>query len=304
MKDFRKFGRILLPMITVFNKDDQSVDYKSSRRVARYLKENKLCSSIIVAGTTGEFYTLSFDERVRLFEEIKDEIKNDIPLIAGTGSVYVGEVIKYTEIAERLGYDAVMVVAPYYCKPEQEGIYLHFKQIAQSTSLPVMVYNIPLFTGVNINPETLARLSELENIFAIKDEAGINPLQATEYIKATKAKIPVYSGDDTMVLQVLSQGGVGVVSGGSHIIGQEMKKMIDDFLDGEVQRAKELFQELFEVFASFRGLKNRINPTPMIKMAFELMTGIPTSMPRLPLVPATDEEVEFMKGVLKKIGKI
>lgn len=205
MKDFRKFGRILLPMITVFNKDDQSVDYKSSRRVARYLKENKLCDSIIVAGTTGEFYTLSFDERVRLFEEIKDEIKNDIPLIAGTGSVYVGEVIKYTEIAERLGYDAVMVVAPYYCKPEQEGIYLHFKQIAQSTSLPVMVYNIPLFTGVNINPETLARLSELENIFAIKDEAGINPLQATEYIKATKAKIPVYSGDDTMVLHSSAQ---------------------------------------------------------------------------------------------------
>lgn len=304
MKDFRKFGRILLPMITVFNKDDQSVDYKSSRRVARYLKENKLCDSIIVAGTTGEFYTLSFDERVRLFEEIKDEIKNDIPLIAGTGSVYVGEVIKYTEIAERLGYDAVMVVAPYYCKPEQEGIYLHFKQIAQSTSLPVMVYNIPLFTGVNINPETLAKLSELENIFAIKDEAGINPLQATEYIKATKAKIPVYSGDDTMVLQVLSQGGVGVVSGGSHIIGQEMKKMIDDFLDGEVQKAKELFQELFEVFASFRGLKNRINPTPMIKIAFELMTGIPTSMPRMPLLPATNEEIILMKRVLKKMGKI
>lgn len=304
MRDFKKFGRILVPMITVFNKDNQSVDYKASRKVARYLKENKLCDSIIVAGTTGEFYALSFDERVRLFEEIKDEIKNEIPLIAGTGSVYVGEVIKYTEIAEKLGYDAIMVVAPYYCKPEQDGIYLHFKQIAKSTSLPVMVYNIPLFTGVNIIPETLAKLSEIENIFAIKDEAGINPLQATEYIRATKAKIPVYSGDDTMVLQVLSQGGVGVVSGGSHIIGQEMREMIDEFLKGEIQKAKELFQELFEVFASFRGLKNRINPTPMIKAAFELITNIPTSMPRMPLVPATDEEIKFIKVVLKKIGKI
>ncbi|HEY8543199.1 MAG TPA: 4-hydroxy-tetrahydrodipicolinate synthase [Pseudothermotoga sp.] len=304
MRDFTKFGRILVPMITPFRKTDQSVDYTAARKVARYLKENKLCDSIIVAGTTGEFYTLNFNERVKLLEEIKDEIKNEIPLIAGTGSVYVGEVIEYTKIAEKLGYDAIMVVAPYYCKPEQEGIYLHFKKIAQSTSLPVMIYNIPLFTGVNINPETLAELSKIENIFAIKDEAGVNPLQATDYIRATKGKIPVYSGDDTMVLQVISQGGVGVVSGGSHIIGQEMRTMIDQFINGEVHKAKELFQKLYDVFVSFRGLKNRINPTPMIKAAFELMTGIPTSTPRMPLIAACDEEIELIKTILKKIGKL
>ncbi|HOJ88343.1 MAG TPA: 4-hydroxy-tetrahydrodipicolinate synthase [Pseudothermotoga sp.] len=304
MGDFTKFGRILVPMITPFHKSDQSVDYKTARKVARYLKENKLCDSLIVAGTTGEFYTLSFDERIELFKQVKDELAGEVPLIAGVGSVYVGEAIKYTQIAEELGYDAIMVVAPYYCKPEQEGIYAHFKQIAQNTSLPVMVYNIPLFTGVNIAPETLARLCEIDNIFAIKDEAGVNPLQATEYIRASKGRIPVYSGDDTMVLQVITQGGVGVVSGGSHIIGHEMREMIDDFISGRVEKAKELFQKLFEVFVSFRGLTSRINPTPMIKAAFEFITGLPTSMPRMPLLPAADDEKEFMKKILKKIGKI
>ncbi|MEJ5229403.1 MAG: 4-hydroxy-tetrahydrodipicolinate synthase [Pseudothermotoga sp.] len=304
MKDFSKFGRILLPMITPFKKSDQSVDYKTARKVARYLVENKLCNSLIIAGTTGEFYVLSFEERIKLFEQIKDEIGDEIPLIAGTGAVYVGEVIEYTKVAEKLGYDAVMVVAPYYCKAEQEGIYEHFKQIAQGTSLPVMVYNIPLFTGVNIEPQTLARLSEIQNIFAIKDEAGINPLQTTEYIRATSGKLPVYSGDDTMVLQVLLQGGVGVVSGGSHIVGDLMRDMIDSFLENKINVAKELYQKLFKVFAAFRGLKNRINPTPMIKAAFELITGLPTSMPRMPLIPATSDEVKFIREVLKEIGKI
>lgn len=304
MKDFSRFGRILVPMITPFKRIDQSVDYKTAKMVARYLAEKKLCDSLIVAGTTGEFYALSFKERVKLFEQIKVELGSKIPLIAGVGAVYVKEVIEYTKMAEKLGYDAVMVVAPYYCKPEQEGIFEHFKQIAQNTSLPVMVYNIPLFTGVNIEPQTLAKLSEIEEIFAIKDEAGINPLQATEYARATKGKLPVYSGDDTMVLQVLVQGGVGVVSGGSHIIGDLMRDMIESFLKNKIDEAKELYQRLFNVFVAFRGLKNRINPTPMIKAAFELLTGLPTSTPRMPLLPATEEELNMMKTVLKEMGKI
>jgi len=126
------------------------------------------------------------------------------------------------------------------------------------------VYNIPLFTGVNLAPETLARLAPIDNIFAVKDEAGINPLQTTDYILATKGEIPVYSGDDTMVLQVLLQGGVGVVSGGSHVVGE----------------------------------------TPLVKAAFELVSNLPTSMPRLPLKPATQSESERLKNALKKLGKL
>ncbi len=291
-------------MITVFDKKDLSVDYKTSRKVARYLKEQKLCDSIIVAGTTGEFYVLSFEERVKLFKEVKQELGDEIPLIAGVGSIYFEEVIRFTKVAEELGYNAIMVVAPYYCKPEQDGIYEHFKRVAESTSLPVMVYNIPLFTGVNIEPETLGKLSKIKNIFSVKDEAGLNPTQATEYLKSTSNKVFVYSGDDTMVLQVLLQCGVGVVSGGSHIIGDMMREMIEVFLQGQNNKAKEIYHKLYNVFRAFRGLKNRTNPIPMVKAALELVTGLPVSMPRLPLTAASNDEIQMMKKVLQKLGKL
>lgn len=303
MKGLEHFGRILVPMVTPFSKDDQSLDYKTARKVARYLLEHRLCDSIIVAGTTGEFHSLTKEERIKLFAEIKDEIGNDVPLIAGVGAVSTKEVIDYVREAERMGYDAVMVVAPYYCRPEQEGIFEHYKLIAQSTRLSIMVYNIPLFTGVNIEPETLAKLAKIGNIFSVKDEAALNPLQATEYILATQNKVLVYSGDDTMVLQVLLQGGVGVVSGGSHVVGDLMRKSIDAFLKGDIETARKMFLDMYELFIAFRG-EGRTNPTPLVKAAFELVSGLPTSMPRLPLRPATPNELEKLKAVLKKLGKL
>ncbi|WP_041076321.1 4-hydroxy-tetrahydrodipicolinate synthase [Thermotoga caldifontis] len=301
MRDFKRFGRILVPMITPFSRNDQSVDYGTARKVARYLKEHNLCDSIIVAGTTGEFHSLTKEERIRLFEEIKDEMGNELPLIAGVGAVSTKEVLEYVREAEKLGYDAVMVVAPYYCRPEQDGIFEHYATIAENTHLPVMVYNIPLFTGVNIAPETLARLAAFENIFSIKDEAALNPLQATDYMLATEGKLAVYSGDDTMVLQVLLQGGVGVVSGGSHVVGDLMRKSIDAFLAGDIETARSVFVEMYEFF---KALRIRVNPTPLVKAAFELVSGFPVSTPRLPLKPATERELESLKKALKKLGKL
>jgi 4-hydroxy-tetrahydrodipicolinate synthase len=299
-----KFGRILLPLITVF-KNDLSVDYALTKKVARFVVENKFCDSIIVSGTTGEFYALSLDERVKLFQAIKEEFGDTIPLIAGTGSASTREVIELTKVAEKLGYDAVMVVAPYYSHPEQEGIYQHFKAVAQSTSLPLMIYNIPLFSGVNIAPETVARLAEIENIIAIKDEAGLNPLQATAYIQKTEGRLAVYSGDDPMVLQVLIQGGVGVVSGGSHVIGDMMRHMINDFLAGRNDQARETYHRLMKLFTAFQGKDGRrTNPTPLVKAAFELFSGLPTSLPRPPLTPATEEEKDLLQSALKAIGKL
>lgn len=303
MRDFSKFGRVLVPMITPFNKEDQSVDYQTARKVARYLKDNRLCDSIIVAGTTGEFHSLTKEERVKLFVEVKEELGDEIPLIAGAGAVSTVEVIEYVREAEKIGYDAVMVVTPYYCRPDQDGIFEHYRLIARNTHLPVMVYNIPLFTGVNVSPETLGKLAEIENIFAIKDEAALNPLQTTDYILATKGEIPVYSGDDTMVLQVLLQGGVGVVSGGSHVVGDLMRKTIDCFLRYEIDEARQTFLSMYELFVAFRG-EGRINPTPLVKAAFELVSGLPVSMPRYPLKPATPNELEKLKSVLKKLGKL
>lgn len=299
-----KFGRVLLPLITVFDQA-YSIDYAITRKVARYVVEKGFCDSLIVSGTTGEFYVMTLEERATLFQEIKAEIGNSVPLIAGTGAPYVREVIDLTKAAEKLGYDAAMVVAPYYCHPEQEGIYQHFKKVAESTSLPVMVYNIPLFAGVNISPDTAARLAEIDNIVAIKDEAGLNPYQATVYLKKSKGRLAVYSGDDTMVLQVAAQGGVGVVSGGAHIIGDMIKDMIADFLAGRVKQATEKYHLLMEVYTAFHGKAGeRTNPTPLIKAAFEMLSGLPTSTPRLPLTPATEEERIFLKNTLRKVGKL
>ncbi|PLV59049.1 4-hydroxy-tetrahydrodipicolinate synthase [Thermotoga sp. KOL6] len=299
-----KFGRVLLPLITVF-KEDQSIDYKTTRKVARYVIERGFCDSIIVSGTTGEFYAMSVDERIRLLREIKDEVGNEVPLIAGTGAIFVEDVIRLNQEAERLGYDAVMVVLPYYCHPEQEGIYQHFKIIAENTSLPIMVYNIPLFVGVNLEPKTLARIAEFDNVIAVKDEAGLHPVQTTDYIKATSGKLAVYSGDDTMILQVLVQGGVGVVSGGAHVVGDIIKAMIDDHLNGKNEEAMKKYHVLMDLFAAFHGVDGkRVNPTPLVKAAFEMISGLPTSAVRLPLIPATDEERAKLKDVLKRIGKI
>jgi 4-hydroxy-tetrahydrodipicolinate synthase len=299
----KDFGRVLLPLITVFQKD-LSVDYELTRKAARFVVENGLCDAIIVSGTTGEFYTLGLDERRRLFEKIKEELDDEVPLIAGTGAIFTKDAVKLTKTAERLGFNAVMVVTPYYCRPEQEGLYTHFKTIAENTTLPVMIYNIPLFSGVNLLPETLASLAKIENIVAIKDEAGLNPLQTTAYIKAAEGKIAVYSGDDNMVLQVLAQGGIGVVSGGAHVVGDLIKFMINQFIEGNIMSATEIYHSLMDLYIAFHGNGTRVNPTPLVKAAFEMVSGIPCSLPRPPLTSASDEERSRLRRVLKTLGKL
>lgn len=300
----RKFGRVLLPLITAF-KGNLSVDYALTREVARFTVEHKLCDSVIVGGTTGEFYALSLDERARLLEEVKKEVDDSVPLIAGTGSAFTNEAVDLTKIAQEVGYDAAMVVVPYYSHPEQDGIYEHFRTVAASTRLPVMIYNIPLFAGVNITPQTVGRLSEIENIVAIKDEAGLNPLQATAFINESRWRLAVYSGDDTMILQVLTQGGVGVVSGGAHVVGDIIKTMIEEFLAGHIEKATTLYHCLMEVFAAFHGKDGRrTNPTPLVKAAFEMTSGLPTSTPRPPLTPATDDERALLRRALRNLGKL
>lgn len=294
-------GKVLLPMVTPFREDGE-IDYDLASDLARMLVQRKLCDSIIVCGTTGEFYALRMEERKRLMAVVKEAIGKDIPLIAGTGAIYTRDAIELTKEAESLGYEAVMVVSPYYCKPEQEGIYQHFKAVAESTSLPVILYNIPLFTGVNISPDLVARLSEMENVKAIKEEAAMNPTQTSDFFLSKRSEdFVIYSGDDTMILQVLCQGGVGVVSGGSHIVGDMIKEMIDRFLKGDIEKAIEINLKLYPFFKALSG-KGRINPIPMIKAAISI-TWKDVGPPRPPLLPATQEEREMLLKVLKSIGK-
>lgn len=295
-----KFGRILVPLITPF-KEDGSIDHERLAELALMVIDRGHCDSLIVGGTTGEFISLTYEERISLWHTVKETVGNRVPLIAGTGAAYTGHAIQLTKEAEKIGFDLAMVVAPYYLKPTQEGIYHHFKAIASATSLPIMLYNIPLFTGSNIDPETVIRLAnECDNILAIKEEAGVNPLQATEFAQGTPDRFVVYCGDDMMVLQVLAQGGVGVVSGGSHIIGNLMKQMIDLFLNGDARGASKLNLDLYSFFSALNQ-NGRVNPIPILRAAIS-MAWKDVGDPRLPLLPCTEAERAVVEQVLRQLG--
>lgn len=298
-----KYGKILVPMVTPF-KEDQSVDYDAAVSIAEKLIKDKMADSIILSGTTGEFFTMNFAERVELFRVIKEAVGKKIPLIAGTGSASTVETIALSKKAQELGYDLIMVVAPYYTKPNQEELYNHFKKVAEAVDIQILLYNIPIFTGVNINPETVARLAKIENIVGIKEEAELNVKQITAFVNATPDEFIVYNGDDTMVIETYAQGGArrigGVVSGASHIIGKQMRKMIDDFLAGKVQEVAETQQRFFPLFR-IMGQNNRTNPVALIKEAMK-MVGYKAGIPRLPLTPGTKEEIAKVRKVMESLG--
>jgi len=293
-----QLGRILLPLVTPFKRDG-NVDYKKMEQLVDWILGAEKADSIIVTGTTGEFFNLSFDERVRLIEVVKGAVSGRVPVIAGVGSASTWETIALTKQAEKKHVDAIMVVVPYYSRPTQEGLYQHFKSVARSTSLPMLIYNIPLFTGTNIEPDTLARLARLHNIIGIKEESGINPTQATRFILKTPRRFGVYVGDDAMALAVLAQGGVGVVSGGSHVVGREMRRMINSFFSGRILDAIEIHLQLSKFFDALT-LNGRTNPIPLLRAAIEV-SGFPVGNPRPPLTPATRKERKIIERIIEEL---
>lgn len=296
-----KLGHILIPLATPFKPDTQDVNYDAAAKIADHVIAKKFCDSVIVAGTSGEFNSLDLEERFELFRVVKGAVKGRVPIIGGCCSTSTRDTVKLAKESERLGFDAVMVLGPTYCRPNQEGVYRHFAAVAEAISIPVMLYNIPIFTGLNVEKETVARLAEkFPNIMGIKDEAGINPTQMTEFARVTPPGFTVYNGDDIMVLCGLAQGAAGVVSGGSHIIGAQMRKMINKFLAGDLAGALEIHLALDPLFKAF-GSNGRINGIPIWKAAMELV-GLEVGPPRLPLAPATTEEIEIMRGHLVRLG--
>ena len=300
-----KYGKILTPMVTPF-KDDQSVDYEAAVSIAKKLVEDNMADTIVIGGTTGEFFTMNFEERVKLFQVVKEAVGDKIPLIPGVGAASTKETIELAKKAEELGFDAVMVVSPYYTKPNQIQLYNHFKKVAESVNINIMVYNIPIFAGVNVNPETLAKLAEIENIVAVKEEAELNPKQMTEFINSTPDDFVIYCGDDTMVLEAYAQGGTkrigGIISGASHIIGSQLRKMIEMFNEGNVQEAAKMQQKYLPLFR-IMGQNGRFNPCALIKEAMKVM-GYKAGIPRLPLTPGTEEEIAEISKVMRKLGII
>ena len=305
MFDKEKYGKILTPLVTPF-KEDQSVDYEAAVSIAEKLIEDNMADSIILTGTTGEFFTMSFEERVKLFKVIKDAVGDKIPLMAGVGCASTIETVALAKKAEEIGFEIMMVVSPYYTKPTQKELYNHFKKVAESVNIQMMLYNIPIFTGVNINPETVAKLSEIENIIAVKEEAELNPKQMTEFINVTPDDFIIYCGDDPMILEAFAQGGTerigGIVSGGSHIIGVQLRNMINMFLDGKVEEAAKMQQKYLPLFR-IMGQSGRTNPVSLIKEAMK-MVGYNAGIPRLPLSPGTEEEIVEVRKVMKKLQLI
>ena len=298
-----KLGHIVIPLATPFKEGSQDVDYDAAAALVDHVIVNKLCDSLIVAGTSGEFNSLSMEERLELFRVVKDAAAGRVPLVAGACSDATREVVALAREAEKMEFDAVMALGPCYCKPTQEGAYLHFAEVARATSLPIMLYNIPIFMGFNLEKETLGRLvNDFSHIVAIKDEAGINPTQMSDFNHVTPDDFTIYNGDDIMVLCGLAQGAAGVLSDGSIVIGREMRTMIDAFLAGDIAGARKIHMALDPLFKAF-GSNGRLNPIPLWKAAINLC-GLNVGPPRLPLAPATAEEVEIMRGHLVRLGII
>lgn len=301
----KKYGKILLPLITPY-KDEEEVDYEKYAELIEYLIENDNCDSFIVTGTTGEASLLTFDERVKLMETAVKAAAGRKPVIAGTGCASTKETLDLTNRAYELGIELCMVVCPFYNKPTQEGIYLHYKTIAENTRANIMLYNIPIFVGINMEPDTVGRLAAIPNIVGIKDEAGINPTQVTDFFLATKDVDPdfvVYNGDDVMLLPTIVQGAMGLVSGGAHIFGHEIRAIFKAFEEGDNEKAKELFVPIYR-FCKSTGQNGRILPNSILRPAIEAVTGIKLGHARLPLAPPNEEEMKVTYGILKEIGKL
>ncbi|WP_371369102.1 4-hydroxy-tetrahydrodipicolinate synthase [Sporomusa rhizae] len=290
------FGRILTAMVTPFN-NDYSVNYTEAANLAKYLVDNG-SDGLVVAGSTGEAATMSKEEKLKLYATVMEAVGDKATIIAGTGSNDTKASIELTKEAEKIGVHGAMLVGPYYNKPPQEGFYQHFKAIAESTNLPLIIYNVPGRTGSNILPSTVARLAEIKNIVAVKEASGSLD-QMSEIMRITPNDFLLYSGDDGLTLPAMAVGGHGVISVASHIVGKRMQEMIAAFLAGDMAKAQAIHLELIPFF---KVIFVTTNPIP-IKAAVNLI-GLNAGPLRLPLVPPTDAEVEQIKSVMKTVGAL
>ncbi len=284
------FGQIVTAMVTPFN-EHGDIDFEATRNLIEHLIANGT-DSLVVSGTTGESPTLTTEEKVQLFKFVVKVVNGRIPVIAGTGSNNTRESVELTRLAEDIGVDGIMLVAPYYNKPCQEGMFQHFQTIAAATSLPVMLYNVPGRTMSNIAVDTVVRLAAIPNIVAIKEASGDLDAMAT-IIEQTPTDFSLYSGDDGLTIPVLSIGGVGVVSVAAHIIGNEMQTMIKNFKMGNIKEAASDHRRLLPVM---NALFAAPNPSPL-KAALNLK-GVQVGGVRLPMIPLNDEQLNVLQRTL------
>ena len=290
-----EFGRLLTAMVTPFD-DDLQVDYARAAELALWLI-GRGSEGLVVAGTTGESPTLTHDEKLKLYETVKQAVGDRAAVIAGTGDYNTAASIDLTKEAEKTGVDAAMLVGPYYNKPPQEGLYQHFRTIAEATSLPIIVYNVPSRTARNIDPPTIIRLAQIDNIVAVK-EAPASMDNVSEICAGVPKGFKVYSGDDSVTLPLLAVGGYGVISVVSHVAGRQMREMIESFVARDTEKAAKLHQRLFPLFKVL-FLPTSVNPAP-VKTALRLAGFDPGGL-RLPLLETTQAEEAQIKAVLEEL---
>ena len=286
------FGRLITAMVTPF-KADLSVDWAGVEKLAAHLVSTGH-DAIVVSGTTGEAPTTNDDEKDELIRVVKATVGNKVKVIAGAGNNETPHSVEQAIHAQKVGADGLLVVTPYYNKPPQSGIEAHFRAIADAVDLPVMMYDIPGRTGIEIEPDTIVKLAEHKNIVALKDAKG-NVASTSWVIK--RCGIPVYSGDDILNLPLLSVGAVGFVSVCGHTVGAELRQMLDAWFSGNSARALEIHQQLLPVFTGTFRTQGAI----LTKAALNLM-GLPGGHTRLPLVDATPAQIEQLKLDLRAGG--
>jgi len=287
----RKLGRLLTAMVTPFDAEGR-VDYQQAKNLAGALLDSG-SDGLIVSGTTGESPTLSHEEKLRLFSEVKSAIANRGVLVAGTGNYNTKETQELTKEAEKIGVDACLLVVPYYNRPTQQGLFEHFNAIAQATTLPCILYNVPSRTVANLDSATVIKLSQIDNIVGVKEASG-NFRQTAEIIQGSSNDFLVYSGNDGDTLFILALGGYGVISVASHLVGTQIKNMIERFLAGETQEAASIHRHLLPLIDALF-----IIPNPMpVKYALNYI-GFPAGKFRLPLVEPDKKSAELIRTTLK-----
>ena len=292
------FGRLLTAMVTPFN-EDGSVNCEAAADFAEWLLANG-SDGLVVEGSTGEAATMFMDEKIAVLKAVVERVNGRAPVIVGAGTNCTASTIELINAVEACGVDGLLVVGPYYNKPTQEGYYQHFAAVAKSTTLPIIVYNVPGRTGSNIEPKTIARLAaEFPNIVAVKEAAG-NVAQTAELFRVLPEHVTIYSGDDGLILPFMSVGARGVISVLGNIGGQMLQDVMRLYSEGKVAEAAELNKKLVPLASS---LFIESNPIP-VKYAVTKVTGINAGAPRLPLTPISEAGKAKLDAVLAEYNLI
>ncbi|MBU2536028.1 MAG: 4-hydroxy-tetrahydrodipicolinate synthase [Chloroflexota bacterium] len=287
----KELGRLITAMVTPLDEKGE-VDYEQATKLALALLASG-SDGVLVVGTTGESPTMLRAEEYRLFRDIKAAVGGKGTVIAGTGSNSTAEAVGATKEAEKIGVDACLLVVPYYNKPTQEGLYQHFRTVAESTSLPCIMYNVPSRTVVNMNADTVIRLSKVDNIIGVKEASG-NFEQIAKIIQETSDDFFVWSGNDTDTFLIMALGGYGIISVASHLVGNQIKQMIDSFVDGKVAEAASIHRRLLPLVDALFIISN---PIP-VKYAVN-QVGFRVGKPRLPLTEPDEKTAAIIKDTLK-----